>query len=101
MRRSGTSSEPYARPVLEALEEHKTLQISKAELRADGDLVLRSPPELGGSADPFALAERLTSLPSARRRLMRHPVHIAEVVHLPGDHGLPLADRTPSPRGPS
>src|SRR5262249_14257923 len=82
--------EPFDEPVLAALEGHKTLRVAKAELRADGDLILRAPPRVGDPADPFAAADRLTSLPCPPP-LSRHPVHIAEPVHLPGDHGLPLA----------
>lgn len=87
---------PQAGPVLESLAGHKVLKVSNAELRADGDLILRSPPKLGGAADPFGLAEQLTALPPPSP-LMRHPVHIAEVVRLPGDHGLPLATERLSP----
>lgn len=81
--------EPFGTPVLEALAGHKTLRIGSSELRADGDLILRAPPKVDGPADPFAAAGRLTSLP-APSPLMRHPVHIAEPVRLPGHHGLPL-----------
>ncbi len=85
-----------AEPVLTALEKHKTLKISQAELRHDGDLILRTPPKLGGAADPFAMAGRLTSLPCPSP-FARHPVHIAEPVHLPGGHGLPIAaERIPA-----
>jgi hypothetical protein len=82
--------EPHDEPILGALEGHKTLRVAKAELRADGDLIFRSPPAVGGPADPFAVADRLTPLPCPPP-LLRHPVHIAEPVLLPGDHGLPLA----------
>src|SRR5262249_42211090 len=81
---------PYSAPILAALEGHKTLHIPRAELRADGDLVLNAPPRAGDAADPFAVADRLTPLPSPPA-LLRHPVHIAEPVRLPGDHGLALA----------
>lgn len=81
--------EPLGGPVLEALKAHKTLRVAQAELRSDCDLVLRTPPELGGRADPFAAAEALGSLPCPSRA--RHPVHIAEPVLLAGEHGLPLA----------
>jgi hypothetical protein len=82
--------EPFDEPVLGALEGHKTLRVTRAELRADGDLILGAPPEVGDAADPFAAAGRLTALPSPAP-LLRHPVHIAEPVCLPGGHGLPLA----------
>ena len=52
-----------ADPVLKALEEHKVLRVTKAELRENGDLILRSPPKVGGAADPFACVDRLTALP--------------------------------------
>jgi hypothetical protein len=77
-------------PILEGLAGHKTLRVAKAELRSDGDLILRAPPKVGSPANPFAAADRLTALP-APPALFRHPVHIAEPVRLPGDHGLPLA----------
>ncbi|AGA30325.1 hypothetical protein [Singulisphaera acidiphila] len=82
--------EPYSEPILAALEAHKTLRIAKAELRANGDLILRSPPKAGSRADPFAAADRLSPLPCPSP-MLRHPVHIAEAVRLPSDHGLPLA----------
>lgn len=82
--------EPFDEPILKALENHRVLQIANAELRSDGDLILRSPPSAGGAADPFALAERLTPLPCPPA-LFRHPVHIAEPVRLAAGHGLPLA----------
>jgi hypothetical protein len=82
--------EPYDGPILKALEDHKALRIGKAELRSDGDLILRSAPALGGAADPFAIAGKLTSLPCPSA-LFRHPVHIAEPVCLAAGHGLPLA----------
>jgi hypothetical protein len=82
--------EPHSEAILAALAGHKTLRVGNAELRADGDLILAAPPEVGGPADPFAAADRLTALP-APPALFRHPVHIAEPVRLPGDHGLPLA----------
>jgi len=81
---------PHAEPILEALNRHKTLRVSKAELRSDGDLILRTAPVPGGPADPFAAADRVTPLPAVPA-LLRHPVHIAEPVRLLGDHGLPLA----------
>jgi hypothetical protein len=85
-----------AGPVLEALEGHKVLRVANAELREDGDLVLRSPPKLGGSADPFAMVDRLGALPPPPA-LARHPVHLAEVVHLRSGHGLPMAsERLPA-----
>ncbi len=88
--------EPTAEPVLSALASGRSLQIAGAELRSNGDLIPRSSPELGGKSDPFAVADRLTSLPSPPA-LLRHPVHLAEVVRLPGDHGLPLAlERLPT-----
>jgi hypothetical protein len=79
-----------ASPVLGALEEHKVLKISNAELREDGDLVLRSPPKVGGGADPFSITDRVGSLPPLPA-LARHPVHIAEVIHLESGHSLPMA----------
>lgn len=82
--------EPLDEPLLGALEGHKTLHVASAELRADGDLILRTPPKVGGPADPFALADRLTALPDPPA-LTRHPAHIAEPVHVAGGHGLPLA----------
>jgi hypothetical protein len=82
--------EPFDEAILGALEGHKTLHVTKAELRADGDLILRAPPRVGEPADPFAAAGRLTALPCPGP-LLRHPVHIAEPVCLPGGHGLPLA----------
>jgi hypothetical protein len=88
--------EPHEEPVLGALAGHKALRVTKAELRSDGDLILRAPPAVVGSADPFAVAGRLTALPLPPA-LARHPVHIAEPVLLPGDHGLPLArERLPA-----
>jgi hypothetical protein len=81
--------EPFDGPILEALKGHKTLRVSQAELRANGDLVLRTPPEASGRADPFAAAGAFGSLPCPP--LARHPVHIAEPVLLAGEHGLPLA----------
>jgi hypothetical protein len=82
--------------VLEALEGHKVLRVASAELREDGDLVLRSPPKVGGPADPFAMVDRLGSLPPPPA-LARHPVHLAEVVHLGSGHGLPMAaERLPA-----
>ncbi len=45
-------------------------------------------PQVDGPADPFAAAGRLSPLP-APSASSRHPVHIAEPVRLPGDHGLP------------
>jgi hypothetical protein len=80
----------FARPILEALEEHRVLRVANAELREDGDLIFRSPPRVDGAGDPLALAGRLTSLPPPPA-LARHPVHIAEVVHLQNGHDLPLA----------
>ena len=77
-------------PVLAALGAHKSLAIGDAELRADGDLILREPPGVGGRSDPFAVADRMTSLPPPPA-LLRHPVHVAEVVRLPRNHGLPVA----------
>ncbi|WP_240911542.1 hypothetical protein [Paludisphaera soli] len=79
-----------AEPVLKALDGRKTLRVARAELRADGDLILRSPPEAAGAADPFGLADRLTATPPPPA-LYRHPVHIAEPVKLPRGHGLPIA----------
>jgi hypothetical protein len=85
-----------ADPVLAALGAHKALMIDGAELRADGDLILREPPRVGGRADPFAVADRLTSLPPPPA-LLRHPVHVAEVARLPRGHGLPAAtERLPA-----
>jgi hypothetical protein len=85
-----------AAPVLEALAGHKALRVANAELREDGDLVLRSPPKVGGPADPFGMADRLGSLPPPPA-LARHPVHLAEVVHLERGHGLPMAtERLPA-----
>lgn len=81
--------DPIQTPVLDALDGHKTLRV-KGELRADGDLILRSPPEVGEAADPFGAAGRLGSLP-APPALHRHPVHIAEPVKLAAGHGLPIA----------
>jgi hypothetical protein len=80
-----------ADPVLKALAEHRVLRVTNAELREDGDLILRSPPKVGGAADPFARVDRLTALPDPPP-LSRHPVHIAEVVYLKSGHGLPIAD---------
>ena len=80
-----------ATPVLDALEQRKALRVSGAELRDNGDLILRSPPKKGAAADPWTAADRLTSLPPPSP-LARHPVHIAEVVHLKGGHGLPIAE---------
>jgi hypothetical protein len=80
-----------AGPVLKALAEHKVLRVADAELREDGDLILRSPPKVGGDSDPFAHVDRLTELPDPSP-VSRHPVHIAELVHLRGGHGLPIAD---------
>jgi hypothetical protein len=81
---------PQSLPVLEALQEQKALKVAQAELREDGDLILRAPPKPGRSVDPFSLADRLGPLPPPPAPA-RHPVHIAEVVHLPAGHGLPLA----------
>ncbi|MDG3004338.1 hypothetical protein [Paludisphaera mucosa] len=81
---------PVAGPILQALDGRKTLKIADAELRADGDLILRSPPGVAGGADPFAAADRLTALPPPPA-LFRHPVHIAEPVRLAAGHGLPIA----------
>ncbi len=80
-----------ADPILKALEEHKVLRVTDAELRENGDLILRSPPKVGGDSDPFAHVDRLTALPDPSP-VLRHPVHIAELVHLRGGHGLPIAD---------
>ncbi len=80
-----------AEPVLEALEQKKVLRVSAAELRDNGDLILRSAPKKGAAANPWAAADRLTSMPPPSP-LTRHPVQIAEVVHLKGAHGLPIAE---------
>jgi hypothetical protein len=79
-----------AEPVLSALAEHRMLRISGAELREDGDLVLRSPPDLGEPSHPFDYVGRLTAMPDPPA-IARHPVHIAEVVPLASGHGLPMA----------
>ena len=86
-----------AEPVLQALAETRTLKIAGAELREDGDLILRSPPKLGDEVDPFEAVGRATSLPDPPA-IARHPVHIAEVVRLEAGHGLPLAEER-IPRG--
>ncbi len=82
--------DPVAKPVLQALENGHTLTIPAADLFANGDLILRAAPESGQAADPFAAATTLTALP-ALPALLRHPVHIAEVVHVPCPTPLPLA----------
>ena len=77
-----------ATPILQALEGGKTLNIPAADLVANGDLILRAAPETGQDADPFAAdLSALPVLPAA----LRHPVHIAEPVHLSGPSPLPLA----------
>jgi hypothetical protein len=80
-----------AEPILAAMAEHRVLQLSHAELREDGDLVLRSPPGLGAASDPFESVARATSMPDPPA-IARHPVHIAEIVRLGGRHGLPPAE---------
>ena len=59
--------EPYGEPILEALEHHKTLRIAKAELRANGDLILRSPAQGGRPGRPIRRCRRADSpaLPAA------------------------------------
>ena len=76
--------------VLKALESHKTLKVDNAELRSNGDLILKSKPRLGRASDPFAVSEHLRPLP-AKPALMRHPVQLGEVVVVPGQCDLPLA----------
>jgi hypothetical protein len=82
--------EPVAGPILEALAGPRTIEIGRGELRDDGSLILAATPALGGKVDPFAAASKLTSLPDPPAA-MRHPVHLAEPVHLPPGHGVPLA----------
>ena len=86
-----------AEPVLEALAQTRALKISGAELREDGDLILRSSPKLGDEVDPFESVGRATSLPDPPA-IARHPVYIAEVVRLEAGHGLPMAEER-MPRG--
>jgi hypothetical protein len=88
-----------AEPVLAALAEHRTLEVSSAELREDGDLVLRSPPGPGETASPFDVIDRATALPDPPA-LARHPVHIAEVVLLEAGHGLAPATERIARGGP-
>jgi hypothetical protein len=84
-----------AEPVLAALAEHRGLEFSSAELRDDGDLILRSTPSLGPPARPFDIFDRVTALPDPPA-IARHPVHIAEVVRLEAWHGLaPSTERIP------
>jgi hypothetical protein len=82
--------EPAAGPILEALAELRSIEIARGELRDDGCLVLASAPKLGDKVDPFEAASKLTSLPDPPPA-MRHPVHLAEPVHLKPGHGVPLA----------
>ena len=78
-------------PVLAALAEDRMSEISGAELREDGDLVLRSPPDARGCGGSLRMGcEGDVDDRSAGHR--RHPVHIAEVVRLEGGHRLPLAE---------
>jgi hypothetical protein len=81
----------HAEPVLTALAEHRLLWISRAELRDDGDLVLRAPPKKEDASNPFVAMDCLTSLPDPPA-IARHPAHIAEAVRLKAGHGLPLAE---------
>ena len=64
--------------------------VSNANLLANGDLIFRAAPKSGKAADPFAMTSNLTALP-ALPALLRHPVHIAEVVRMPSPNPLPLA----------
>ncbi len=82
--------DPFAKPILEALESGQTLVIAAADLFATGDLVLKAAPKAGQAADPFAASATLTTLP-ALPALWRHPIHIAEVVRVPSPNALPLA----------
>ena len=77
-------------PLLKALETGKCLKIDNAELRSDGDLILRSKPKLGRAAKPFSLTDQIGPLPAVAP-LMRHPVQLAELVVLDGDHGFEIA----------
>ncbi len=76
--------------ILKAIENKKAIKVTKAELMANGDLILRSKPRLGKASDPFSVADELTPLPSLTP-INRHPIHLAELVCVEGDGGFPIA----------
>ncbi len=78
-----------ADPLLKALAVHKTLSVA-GQLHANGDLRLTGKPQLGKAADPFAAATSITALPPPPA-LLRHPVHIDQVVYCAEPCELPLA----------
>ena len=82
-------------PILKGLEGHKSLQIANAELRSNGELILKAKPKLGRASDPFDVAKHISALPPAPA-LIRHPVHLAELC-VSGNCGLPIAtERLPN-----
>ena len=82
-------------PTLRALQSHKQIKVDEAELTADGDLLLAKKPRVGAAADPFTMAAHFGPLPAARP-LLRHPIQIAELVHVRADD-TPAWDTTRLP----
>ncbi len=76
--------------VLQAIESKKSLKIEQAQLSPTGGLTLKTPPALGTSWDLLELAPEFRSLPPLSPSI-RHPVHLAELVVLPIDCGIPIA----------
>ena len=81
--------------VLMALMTHQQIKVANAELTPHGDLLLLQAPNSAKPCDPFTLIEYMEFFPAVPP-LQRHPVQIAELVHVKADQALPI-DRTRLP----